>query len=196
MNEVPTRPQVLDYGGPPPKRSAKPYILGTVVGVALVLLIISILLPSQNGGGTHPRVKCASNLRQIGQAILLYANENNGRYPDKLQTLLLTEEITSDVFTCPSSNDTAATGVTTQAIANNLTAGGHLSYIYVAKGMNLKTIGDNVVVAYDPLTNHEGTGSNVLFGDGHVEFVPAAKFKSILPKLTAATEPVTFPTVP
>jgi len=27
------------------------------------------------------RVKCASNLRQIGQAMLLYANDNGGKYP-------------------------------------------------------------------------------------------------------------------
>jgi prepilin-type processing-associated H-X9-DG protein len=31
-------------------------------------------------------VKCASNLRQIGQAILLYANENKGAYPRTIAT--------------------------------------------------------------------------------------------------------------
>src|SRR5687767_10826101 len=31
--------------------------------------------------GTSNRVKCASNLRQIGQAILLYSNDTRGAYP-------------------------------------------------------------------------------------------------------------------
>jgi hypothetical protein len=93
---------------------------------------------------TANRVKCASNLRQIGQAILLYSNENRGAYPRTYTTipagngavvptwgtgatpsngladpfksdsqcanndvsaalflLLRTQDITSEVFTCP-----------------------------------------------------------------------------------------------
>ena len=55
-----------------------------------------------------------------------------------------------------------------------MTSSGHLSYIYLGKEMNTKTISPDTIVAYEPLSNH-GDGSNVLFGDGHVEFVsPAA----------------------
>jgi prepilin-type N-terminal cleavage/methylation domain-containing protein/prepilin-type processing-associated H-X9-DG protein len=116
-----------------------------LVVIGIIALLISILLPSLNRAReTANRVKCASNLRQIGQAILLYANENKGAYPrtyyaslaapssctwgtninggtqppDPFQTggpvandvtsalylLLRTQEITSEVFTCPSSN--------------------------------------------------------------------------------------------
>jgi len=32
-------------------------------------------------GESASREKCGNNLRQIGQAILLYANENKGKYP-------------------------------------------------------------------------------------------------------------------
>src|SRR5690242_21589982 len=53
-----------------------------LVVIGIIALLISILLPSLNRAReTANRVKCGSNLRQIGQAIMLYANENRGNYP-------------------------------------------------------------------------------------------------------------------
>ena len=57
---------------------------GIAVGCVSILMtgcMISILLPSLNRAReTANRVKCASNLRQIGQALLLYSNDNRGAY--------------------------------------------------------------------------------------------------------------------
>jgi prepilin-type N-terminal cleavage/methylation domain-containing protein/prepilin-type processing-associated H-X9-DG protein len=53
-----------------------------LVVIGIIALLISILLPSLNRAReTANRVKCASNLRQVGTAIALYANENRGAYP-------------------------------------------------------------------------------------------------------------------
>jgi prepilin-type N-terminal cleavage/methylation domain-containing protein/prepilin-type processing-associated H-X9-DG protein len=111
-----------------------------LVVIGIIALLISILLPSlSRARETANRVKCGSNLRQIGQAMQLYANENQGNYPRTYYVngtaptvntqgnnetqpfrtgslvqvnnmgaamflLLRTQDITSAVFVCPSSN--------------------------------------------------------------------------------------------
>src|SRR5258706_6329724 len=59
----------------------------TMVDLLVILLIVCLLSgvvisgPLGRAREVANRVKCGSNLRQIGQAILLYANENKGMYP-------------------------------------------------------------------------------------------------------------------
>src|SRR4051812_8289730 len=51
-------------------------VIGLIVFVCA--LLASCVRRQNEGSG---RVRCASNLRQIGQAILLYSNDNRGAYP-------------------------------------------------------------------------------------------------------------------
>jgi len=151
-----------------------------LVVIGIIALLISILLPSLNRAReTANRVKCGSNLRQIGQALLLYSNENKNLFPRTyfdgaaapvpsvknigsaasdpflgaagttnvgvnnvpacLFLLLRTQEISAEVFICPSSNaekDTFGGGTNTALNRSNFTgnAGGfvtpNLSYSY------------------------------------------------------------------
>src|SRR4051812_31246126 len=53
-----------------------------LVVIGIIALLIAILLPALNGArraGTN--LKCQSNLRQIGQGLLMYSNQFNGRFP-------------------------------------------------------------------------------------------------------------------
>jgi prepilin-type N-terminal cleavage/methylation domain-containing protein/prepilin-type processing-associated H-X9-DG protein len=53
-----------------------------LVVIGIIALLISILLPSLNRAREQAkRVQCLSNLKQAGNAMLIYANQNKGRLP-------------------------------------------------------------------------------------------------------------------
>jgi prepilin-type processing-associated H-X9-DG protein len=53
-----------------------------LVVIGIIALLISILLPSlSKARESAARTKCLSNLRQVGQSLMFYANDNKGKVP-------------------------------------------------------------------------------------------------------------------
>lgn len=170
----------LDYSTTAPTGSFGRYVAWAVGVVVIGGMLVSVMLPSLcRSSETANRVKCASNLKQIGLAISLYAKDHGGQYPHLLAVLPSEQDITAEVMTCPSSNDEKPAATDIAEIVAELTAAetkapGHkhcMSYVYVGQALTEKTVSETAVVAYEPLENHDGDGTNVLFGDGHVEFI-------------------------
>jgi hypothetical protein len=131
-----------------------------------------------------------SNLRQIGLAIQMYANDNAGRLPPDLATTMVAEDLISEVFVCPSTNDDRAAGPTTQALLQEFAKPGHCSYILASPlPPTWNALSPAHVLAYEPAGNHFGTGTNILFGDGRCELLPDAKAAYLIAELKAGFNP-------
>jgi len=182
-------------GGREPGRAVAAVWLGG--GELALVLAFSLMVPSLcRAREPANRAKCNNNLRQIGTALLMYATEHNGHFPDTLHVLSTADPayVVTDLFTCPSSSDERAMGQTPAEQARNLIAEpGHLSYVYVGTGLTSKTATADRIVAYDNPHNHTD-GINVLYGDAHVEFLERktaerAIAKPIAPNSEASTPP-------
>lgn len=197
MSELP--PEVLPAGTTPLNYASlatarRGWSLGkvfTILGLWFLgfLLLAAIVIP--NMGRARPaaqQIKCANNLRQIALACQQYAQDHGGRFPDSLGVVFLAEDIPAEVFICPECNHTPATGPTTQAVVNNLTAGGHLSYLYVGKGLT-NAAGRTTVLLYEPLSNHRGRGINVIYADASRDWFPAPVAAKVIAELQSGHNP-------
>lgn len=189
-------PNPIDYARPGTvrRRRSQPRFLWQFVSVMLLLVLGVLMLLPQLGRAREPanRIKCQSNLRQIGQALQMYANDNGGKLPDDFPTLPANEDLSPAVFVCPSTSEVPATGPTTQAVVQAMKQPGTVSYLYLGKGLTSGDLIPDVVLAYEPMSNHDGAGMNVLFGDGHVEWIEGAIAKKLLNQFSSGKRPVKF----
>jgi prepilin-type processing-associated H-X9-DG protein len=164
-----------------------------VLLLGIVSLAVSIVLPSV-ARYREERLwrRCPGNLRQIGYGIQLYAMEHGGRFPERIEDILATQDLTAEVFVCPYSNDSAATGPTKLAQAAQFAKGGHCSYVYVGQGLTVQTGTSDHLVVYEPMANHGNTGMYALFADGHVDWLDPDQAKRLTAAAATGKRPVVW----
>jgi prepilin-type processing-associated H-X9-DG protein len=139
---------------------------------------ISVLLPSLNRAREQAnRIKSANNLRQIGFGVQLYANDHNGKFPKDLAEIYRTQDLEPAAFVNPRGQSTLPAGLTKENAGPVNEIG---DYVYVGAGLDSRA-GQDVVVAYEnPERNRDGV--NVLYGDGHVDWVPMEQAREQIEK--------------
>lgn len=144
-----------------------------------------ILLPSlSRSRETANRVRCSSNMRQIGVAAHMYAADNGGRFPDDLGTLASAQDLAPEVFVCPSSHDSDAQVRAMRQQGENLAAwlnenGG---YVWAGAGKT-NQMGAEAILMYERPEHHDFDGINVLFVDGHTEYMRRDQAERAIPDL-------------
>ena len=146
----------------PARRGRGAAWVGLLAGAAV--LGVAVLLPMMGRARVSPQqIKCASNLRQIGQAVRLYAIDGDGTYPPDFDVLLAESDLHSDVFLCPNFEGDGAT-------PPPVVFGGNSTYRYLGRGLTDAAPASRVLAFEDP-AHHGGEWVNVLFADGSVEFL-------------------------
>jgi hypothetical protein len=163
-------------------------VIVAVIVIALAALIITLMINhTANSQSRLEQVRCNSNLRQVGQAMLIYANENKGSYPPGFAALI-SNGWDPDLFVCPASNDSSARAATTQQALAEFTKPGHCSYVYLA-GNASTLMPANFVLVYEPLEIHGGRGAHFLTRDGEVKWCDEHEAASIIGQLKAGVNP-------
>ena len=126
------------------------------MSLMMVPLLISILLPSlSRARELSKRLVCGANMQGIGTSMLIYANDYGGEVPT-FEALVASGELADKQFLCPSSS----------AVVGDV----HACYEVIPDANFLADQWD-IVWMYEKPDNHGGEGGNVLFTDGHVEFI-------------------------
>ena len=141
--------------------------------------VMGILAPSLGRSREAAnRIKSASNLRMIGQALRQAAIDDvrSGRFPADLREFYLGSDLTVEAFVSPRT-DTDLPGM--MAAAREVEAdwvAANSDYAYLGGGLT-DSVGANVMVAFEsPAAVGDDEGVNVLFGDGSVRFVTLDEF--------------------
>jgi prepilin-type N-terminal cleavage/methylation domain-containing protein len=138
-------------------------LIELLVVISIILILISFVVPQIGGARAKARsVKCANNLRVIGSALIMYADDNEGQFPANLADLYPQYIGDHTTFDCPSGPGTAT--VAGGAVTS-------LDYVYQA-GLTDESSGGTPVVA-DADGNHGGGERNVLFATGTVKKLDA-----------------------
>jgi hypothetical protein len=181
---------------PTPKLPRGEWLVKTLIGVGVIALAVSLLLPSLNRLREEKLAwlaqrKCPHTIGWIGNMALLYENDNGGALPPDLDALqrYASKEVggdISDLFVCPYAK---ARGVAPKQQGAKCMS----SFVYVVppgvtQRSQIKDPGETVC-AYEPLEDHDGLGTPVLYWDGHSTWYDAAEATRIIDEVKAGHNP-------
>jgi len=144
-----------------PRRQGKRLLL-QIDSTAVDSIINDFVAPSMlKARAKAARISCGSNLKIIGMALMMYSSDNKDKFPADLETLITKTYLQAKMKMCPATK---------------------LRESYIYRGASI-TVADThwMITVYEKSSNHEG-GRNVLFLDGHVEWIQEDRFQELIKK--------------
>jgi prepilin-type processing-associated H-X9-DG protein len=138
------------------KSVANPLLSPLTLTDSIPLWVVAALPTMATSRASADRTRSAANLRQIGQAVQLYVAENNGKLPAALADANIEPSVLRSPF--------ADVGAAAQEKAGE-------DYPYLTGGGLKGPVPPDVVMVYDAVELKKNDGANVLYGDGHVEWL-------------------------
>jgi prepilin-type processing-associated H-X9-DG protein len=137
--------------------------------IAGVAFLMGIFLPAltKTRRISH-RMECGTNIYALGKAFHIYAADNNYQYPTKdrwCDLVLEHTHISEEQLNCPLDKDSRCSYAINPYCEPN--SPNDVVLLFDAKG-DWNTYGGVDIINPE---NHKGVGINVLFNDGHAEFV-------------------------
>lgn len=164
-------------------------ILGAIVGALLVIVLVIVILlpPMGQPREAAQRIKCASHLRQVGQALRAYVMDH-GAYPPDFETLVANSDLVDEVFICPSGE--YVPGPPPYQLGKNC------DFMYLASGFGPNVPGHQIVVIEPvlyPAKEGQLPAGHVLHADGSVHLLTEAQARTLF---TAPFAPERDPAAP
>jgi hypothetical protein len=143
-------------------------LLSPMAWVDSPVIWLALGVPALEGEASNEedRTRCLANMRQIGQAVILYANENKGKFPTDLPALIKAEDLTPDLLKSPYGPAKEGADVALAPLAD--------------LNMNKLVSPATTLVAYDKAALEAGEGTAAVYADGHCDWLTAGALKTAL----------------
>lgn len=140
-----------------------------VVVFLIVCLGAAIVIPKVRE--LSRQVACANHLQRLHTALITLVTHSERSLDDPGDDL----EAFLEQARCPSGG------------------GSYVFHIPFVSRSESRNIDPSMVLAYEPLSNHGGTGGNILFHDGHSEFVRRDRYLQLVAGLSPTPSPPLAP---
>jgi multisubunit Na+/H+ antiporter MnhB subunit len=152
--------------------------------LALIMVIILVFLGARRLG--H-QMSCQQQLRSVGYAILLYANENANHLPPDLSTLVRQNVIPLEILRCSGAVDPGFT-FTADTTDEDLLRAGATDYIYLGAAYQTVPRSYEFPLVIE-LPGRHGDQMLVLFTDFHQEVLSRQEGAALLAKYLRLLQP-------
>lgn len=152
----------------------------TISGILIGLgLIVVSLVPEQEVAPLAKKLVCGTKLKGLFTAMQVYAGDYQGKWPTSTRwcdLLIEKADVDPKFFKCRADeNGTSSYAMNKYAVDLGIVMPRDMVLVFESKpGWN--QIGGPELLNTE---NHEGSGCNIMFGDGHVEFVKTEELEKL-----------------